>query len=204
MLALAVVVYRQRIVEHVAPHCDIVRRLADVPASACVRGVYFRAALEELGRRGLRGAFEEVVRETDRSIFTLYPATDYLLWLAFAGSLVAGPARVHAGMRELSRANAVYYGQSLLGRSLLRLLSRDPIRQLHQAVQSKRAVTNYGRWRIVEEGERHAVVRLEDEYVWIESALLGAALGGLESCGIQPTAEARLHDPYNGDLVFRW
>ncbi len=196
--------YRQRIVELVAPHCDIVKRLADVPPTARVRGVYFRSALEELTRRGLRAAFESVVPETDRSVFTLYPCADYLLWLAFAGSLVASPAAVHTGMRELSRANAVYYGQSLLGRSLLRLLSRDPIRQLHQAIQSKRAVTNYGRWQLVEEGERHAVVRLEDEYVWIESALLGAALGGLECCGIQPQAEARLRDAYHGDLVFRW
>lgn len=198
------VLYRQHIVEMVAPHCDIVRRLADVPSSACVRGVYFRSALEELSRRGLRGPFQEVVRETERSIFTLYPAADYLLWIAFAGALVASPARVHEGMLDLSRANAVYYGQSLLGRSLLRLLSRDPIRQLHQGIQSKRAVTNYGRWRMIEEGPRHAIIRLEDEYVWIESALLGGALGGLDCCGIHPTAEVLLRDPYNGDLIFRW
>ena len=196
--------YRQRIVELVGPHCDIVKRLADVPATARVRGVYFRSALEEITRRGLRSAFETVIHETDRSIFTMYPATDYLLWLAWAGALVASPPAVHAGMRELSRGNAVYYGQSLLGRSLLRSLSRDPIRLLHQAVQSKRAVSNYGRWTLVEEGKHHAVVRLEEEVVWIESALLGAALGGLECCGIQPTAEARLRDPYNGDLIFRW
>lgn len=196
--------YRQRIVELVGPHCDIVKRLGDVPATACVRGVYFRSALEEVTRRGRRSTFEAMVRETERSIFTMYPATDYLLWVAYAGALVTSPAAVHEGMRELSRSNAVYYGQSLLGRSLLRLLSRDPIRQLHQAIQSKRAVTNYGRWTIVDEGPGHATVRLEEEYVWIESALLGAALGGLESCGIRPTAEARLRDPYNGDLIFRW
>lgn len=196
--------YRQRIVELVGPHCDIVRRLADVPATAKVRGVYFRSALEELARRGLRSAFEAVIPETDRSIFTLYPLSDYLLWVAWAGALVASPAAVHTGMLELSRGNAVYYGNSLLGRSLLRLLSRDPIRQLHQAIQSKRAVTNYGRWTLVEEGPSHAVVRLEDEYVWIESALLGAALGGLECCRIQPKAEVKLRDPYNGDLIFRW
>jgi uncharacterized protein (TIGR02265 family) len=198
------VLYRQRIVELVGPHCDIVRRLGEVPPSACVRGVYFRSALEEVTRRGLRAAFESVIHETDRSVFMLYPAADYLLWLAWAGSLVASPAAVHEGMRELSRGNAVYYGQSLLGRSLARLLSRDPIRLLHQAIQSKRAVSNYGRWSIVEEGARHAIVRLSDEYVWIESALLGAALGALECCEIQPTAEAKLRDPYNGDLVFRW
>jgi uncharacterized protein (TIGR02265 family) len=198
------VLYRRRIVEQVGPHCDLVKRLADVPQAARVRGVYFRSALEEVTRRGLRQVFEAVIPETDRSVFTLYPLADYLLWLAWAGSLVASPASVHDGMRELSRGNAVYYGRSLLGRSLARLLSRDPIRLLHQAMQSKRAVSNYGRWQLIEEGPRHAIVRLEEEYVWIESALLGAALGALECCEIQPTAEVRLRDSYNGDLVFRW
>ncbi len=134
----------------------------------------------------------------------LYPATDYLLWIAWAGSLVASPASVHVGMREISRSNAMYFGQSLLGRSLLRLLSRDPVQLLHQALKSKRAVTNYGRWYIASEGPSHVVVRHEEEYVWIESALLGAAQGALELCGVKPAVEVKLRDPFNGDLIFRW
>lgn len=196
--------YRQRIVELLAPHCDIATRLKAVPAAARVRGLYFRALVDEMSRRGLRSAFEEVIHDSDRSAFMLYPLTDYLVWLAFAGSLAAGPSSVHRGMHELHRGHSLYFGQSLLGRSLLRLISRDPIRQLHQAIQSKRAVTNYGRWSIVDEGPGRATVRLQDEYVWIESALLGGALGGLESCGIRATAEVKLQDPYNGDLIFRW
>jgi hypothetical protein len=107
-------------------------------------------------------------------------------------------------MRELSRGNAVYFGQSLLGRSLIRLLSRDPVQVLHQAMKSKPVVSNYGRWYIAAESRNHAVVRHEEEYVWIESALLGAALGALESCGIRPSVEVKLKDPFNGDLIFRW
>lgn len=196
--------YRQRIVELLAPHCDIVTGLKAVPAAARVRGLYFRALADEMTRRGLRPAFEEVIHDSDRSAFTLYPLGDYLVWLGFAGSLAASPAEVHQGMRDLHRGHSLYFGQSLLGRSLLRLISRDPIRQLHQAIQSKRAVTNYGRWSVVDEGPGHATIRLQEEYVWIESALLGGALGGLEACGIHPTAEVRLSDPYNGELVFRW
>lgn len=196
--------YRQRIVELLAPHCDIVTRLSAVPPAARVRGVYFRSALDEITRRGRRAAFEAVIHETERSAFMLYPASDYLVWLAWAGSLITSPVSVHAGMRELSRGNAVYFGQSLLGRSLLRLLSRDPVQLLHQAIKSKRAVSNYGRWYIADESPRHVVVRHEEEYVWIESALLGGALGALESCGIAPSVEVKLKDRFNGDLVFRW
>ena len=71
-------------------------------------------------------------------------------------------------------------------------------------MQSKRAVTNYGRWTVCDEAPGRATVRLQDELVWIESALLGGALGGLEACGIHPTAEVRLIDAYNGDILFRW
>jgi uncharacterized protein (TIGR02265 family) len=198
------VLYKQHIVELLAPHCDIAERLAAVPSSARVRGVYFRSALDEVTRRGRLAAFEAIIHDTERSTFTLYPAADYLLWLGLAGSVVASPAAVHTGMRELSRGNAVYFGQSLLGRGLLRVLSRDPVKLLHQSIQSKRAVTNYGRWFIADQGARHVVIRLEEEYVWIESALAAAALGTLELCGIAPTVEVKLESPYNGDLVFRW
>lgn len=202
--SFAIVLYKQRIVELLAPHCDITTRLKQVPATARMRGLYFRATLDELGRRGLRSAFETVIHETERSAFMLYPLTDYILWVAYAGSLITSPARVHTGMYELARSHSLYFGQSLLGRSLLRLISRDPIRQMHQAVQSKRAVSNYGRWFIADEGPRHIVFRLEDEYVWIESSLLGGAVGGLESCGVNPTVEVQLRDPFNGDLSFKW
>ncbi len=201
---MGAVLYRQRIVELLAPHCDIATRLKACPPTARVRGLYFRALVDEMSRRGLRSAFEEVIHDSDRSAFTLYPLSDYLTWLAFAGSLVHSPADVHIGMRDLHRGHSLYFGQSLLGRSLLRLISRDPIRQLHQAVQSKRAVTNYGRWTVCDEAPGRATVRLQDELVWIESALLGGALGGLEACGIHPTAEVRLIDAYNGDILFRW
>jgi uncharacterized protein (TIGR02265 family) len=198
------VLYRQRVVELLAPYCDIATRLNAVPAAARVRGLYFRSALDEITRRGLRPAFESVIPETERSAFTLYPLTDYIVWIGLAGSLVTSPADVHAGMHEVLRGNAVYFGQSLLGRSLLRLLSRDPVQILHQAIKSKRAISNYGRWTITSESPREVVIRHEDEYVWIESALKGAAVGTLESCGIQPRVEVRLRDPYNGDLAFSW
>ena len=132
--------YRQRIVELLAPHCDIVTRLRVVPAAARVRGLYFRALTDEMTRRGLRPAFEEVIHDSDRSAFTLYPLSDYLVWLGFAGSLARSPSEVHQGMRDLHRGHSLYFGQSLLGRSLLRLISRDPLRQLHQgrAVEARR------------------------------------------------------------------
>jgi uncharacterized protein (TIGR02265 family) len=195
---------RDRVLELVGPHCDLAERLRAVPPWAEVRGVYFRAALDELERRGLRGRFEEVFPDTRRTTFTLYPLSDYLPWIALAGALVTSPAEVHAGMHALLRDNSRYFGQSLLGRGLLRLISHDPLKQMSQAVQSKRAVTNYGKWTVTRAEPGLIEVDHEDEYVWIESALAGGALGGLEACGVHPTVEPLLRDAYNGTLRFRW
>ncbi|MEZ4410877.1 MAG: DUF2378 family protein [Polyangiales bacterium] len=196
--------YRDRVLERLDAHCDLATRLDAVPAGAEVRGVYFRSVLDELARRGLESQFAAVVGETKRTTFTLYPLADYLVWIALAGSIVASPPLVHEGMHELMRGNSKYFGASLLGRGLLRLISHDPARQIHQAVQSKRAVTNYGRWVVTVDEPRHVEVLHEDEYVWIGSALAGAARGGFESCGVEPDIEVRLDDPYNGVLSFRW
>ncbi len=196
--------YRDRVIERLDAHCDLAVRLSAVPEGTEVRGVYFRSVVDELARRGLSGAFTDVVGEARRATFTLYPLADYLVWIAFAGSLVTSPASVHEGMHELLRGNSKYFGESLLGRGLLRLISHDPVRQLHQAVQSKRTITNYGRWVITVEEPRHVEVRHEDEYVWIGSALAGAARGGFEACGVEPQIEVRLEDAYNGVLSFRW
>jgi uncharacterized protein (TIGR02265 family) len=192
------------IIESLAPHCDIVARLAAVPPWARVRGVYFRAALQELTRRGLRPAFDKAFEEPERATFTLYPVTDYLVRIAYAGTLITSPERVHEGLHELFRGNAHYFAQSLLGRGLLRLIARDPVRQLHQAIKSKRAVSNYGRWSVIAEEPGMVEVLHEDEYVWIESALAGGALGGFEACGVYPSIELRMRDAYNGSVIFRW
>jgi len=196
--------HRDRVLEIVGAHCDLEERLRAVPAWAEVRGVYFRAALDELERRGLRRRFEELIPDTRRATFTLYPLADYLPWITLAGALVASPAEVHVGMHALLRDNSRYFGQSLLGRGLLRLISHDPNKQMHQAVQSKRAVTNYGKWTVVRSEPGLIEIDHEDEYVWIESALAGGALGGLEACGVHPTVEVELRDAYNGVLRFRW
>ena len=88
--------YRQRIVELLAPHCDIVTGLKAVPAAARVRGLYFRALADEMTRRGLRPAFEEVIHDSDRSAFTLYPLGDYLV------------GQLEAAMRMAAAAPAEY------------------------------------------------------------------------------------------------
>lgn len=186
--------------EIVAPYCDITQRLAAVPPDAEIRGIWFRAIEDELRRRGLRDQYAAAFPKRPDSLLRMYPATEYLTCVAYAGALVASPERLHEGMYAISLGNARYFAGTLLGRGMMHLLSRrDPHRIAEQAVASKRHTTNYGRWYVASEGPRHIEIALEDEFVWIESTLLGAAAGTFE---VIPGArcEAKLHDRFNGSI----
>ena len=120
----------------VAPHCDIVERLNDVPPSARVRGLYFKSVLNVLRQLGRLPAFEEYFPAERRSSLTFYPLGDYLLQLAVAGAVVRAPAELHRGIHEITRQNASAFATSLLGRVLTRILDRDPV-QLRIAADSE-------------------------------------------------------------------
>jgi len=128
---------------------------------------------------------------------------DFLIRAAVAGALIQTPQRLHDGMLELARDNARSFGASLLGRSLFRLLSRDPKRLTQQATASTRQTTSYGRWSAEYPDSHTVVIKMKGEYVWIESYLKGACLGTYESLG-QCSVEAELDDPFNGRLIVRW
>lgn len=189
----------EKAIDLVAPHCDIVERLAAVPAGTLIRGIWFRSIEDELGRRGLARPYAGAFAERDEAIFKLYPVTDYLVRLAFAGALVASPQHVHDGMFEISRGNAVFFSKSLLGRGMAHLIGRKPERMARQSVASKQHTTNYGRWSVGDHGPDHVEIVLEDEYIWIESAMLGAASGTFEASGGR--CEARLRDRFNGSIL---
>lgn len=189
--------------DFVAPHCDIAERIQLVPPTARVRGVLFRSIDKELEKRGLLAQYESYFGER-RAAIPFYPLTDYLLRLAVAGALVAGPAQLHEGMFSISKGNAREFVESVLGRALLRLLARDPIRLTEQGSAARRQMASYGRWSIVRHSERAIEMVYDNEYLWIESAVAGSAVGTFEACGLTPKIETRLVDRFNGSTVIEW
>jgi uncharacterized protein (TIGR02265 family) len=107
-------------------------------------------------------------------------------------------------MYAVARGNATTFGQSLLGKALFRLLSRDPVRLTEQGLAARRQSTTYGEWELVRKGPREIEMIYHAEYMWIESAIAGAALGSFESCQTTPRIETLLRDKYNGSTVVRW
>ena len=92
----------------------------------------------------------------------------------------------------------------MLGRTLLRFLSRDPRKLLQQANAGRRQSVSFARWDISFPDQHTAIVEMAEDYQWIESNLLGAAVGTFEMVGIPMRAEAELTSRFVGRHILRW
>jgi uncharacterized protein (TIGR02265 family) len=188
----------------VAAHCDIVERLSLVPPTARLRGLLFRAIEVELERRERLVAYRAFFPNDHYASIPFYSLREYIQRVAVAGALVASPRSVHEGMYDLSRGNARAFADSLIGRALIRLLARDPVRLTEQGLAAQRQMASYGRWAIVRRSECEIEMQYRDEYVWIESVMAGSAAGTFESCGIRAELATSLSGRFCGRTVVRW
>ncbi len=188
----------------VAPHCDIEERLTLVPATARLRGLYFKSVHEALERAGKIEKYRQYFPNDRHSAIPYYPLADYMLRVAVAGALYASPERIHEGMFDIARGNATAFTSSLLGRAMLRLLARDPVRVSEQGLAARRQSWAYGHWELIRHTPRYIEMVYRDEYQWIESLVAGAAQGTFEACGLSPKLETRLLDRFNGSTHIRW
>jgi uncharacterized protein (TIGR02265 family) len=194
---------REAAIAEVSRHCDVLDRLSLIPPSAKARGLYFRSIETALARAGRIERYNALFPERFAAVLW-HPIGELLVRLVVGGSLLTDPERVHEGMYEIGRRNAVVFAESLLGRTLLRLLSRDPRRLLQQAVAGRRQSQNYGRWTLEFPEERTAVMTMEEEYLYIDSYLLGAAQGTFDAVGVPVRAEAKLDDRFTGRHILVW
>jgi uncharacterized protein (TIGR02265 family) len=168
-----------------------------------VRGVYFRPIERALAKAGRRERFDALFPQRIAAVLW-YPTADFLVRLAVGGALLAGPDRIHEGMFDIGRGNAVAFAESLLGRTLLRILDRDPKRLLKQGIAGRRQGFSHGHWDLEFPAEREAVVTMTEEYLYIESYMRGAAHGTFDAVGLPVQVEVSLRDPFNGRHHLRW
>ena len=191
-------------IELVAPHCDIVERLAVVPPSARVRGLYLKSLETLLQPSGSAALYRRFFAGERWSALRMYPLRDYMIRLAVAGAALRGPERVHEGMHDVWRTNATTFASSLLGRTMLRLLSHDPVRLTEQGLAARRQTYQYGHWSIVRHGPRSIEMIYREEYIWIESAVAGGAVGAFEACGLEVNLQTKLINRFDGSTVVTW
>ena len=185
-------------------HCDLEQRVKSVPPSAMVRGVLFRNIDSRLAGAGKQAQYRELIGGRQFSALRFYPATEYLQCLVAGGAVLASPEDVHRGMEEIGRRNATAVSESLLGRTLLRLLSPNPERLLQQGVAARRQTCRYGKWELDLPEPGCAEMRFTNEYVWIESNLIGAARGAFECVGIDADIQYELDGPFSGVHRLSW
>jgi uncharacterized protein (TIGR02265 family) len=192
-----------RALELVADHCDLVDRLRALPPSAAVHGLYHQhveKTLYQCGRLEVyRAYFPSPV-----SALRHFALGDYLLRLATAGALVAGPEKLHEGMREITRGHAAAFAQSLLGRALFRLLANDPRKLIEQGVAARRLTHRYGRWSLIQHGPRTVEVVYEDEFAWIDSAVAGAAEGTFAGLDFPVHQRHTQRSRFSGSTIHSW
>ena len=192
-----------RAIALVAAHCDIEERLDLAPPTARLRGVLFGAITTEVKAHGVLDQYRDFF-PTDFGAISYHPLSEYLVRIAVAGALIASPERVHAGMYEISLGNAKTFAESLLGRTLIRLLARDPVRLVEQAIAARRQMATYGQWSIERRGPTAIAVHYANEYTWIESAIAGSAAGTFEGQRIKVAIETHMTDRFNGSTFFSW
>jgi uncharacterized protein (TIGR02265 family) len=184
-------------------HSDLPERLSVVPPSVKVRGIYFRTIERVLSDAGRRDAYNELFPERFSAVLW-HPAADFLVRLVSAGALLLDPPRVYEGLFELGRRNAVMFSESLLGRTLLRFLDRDPKRLMQQALAGSRQSCTHSRWKLDFPDDRTAVVTMIEEYLYMDSWLLGAAHGTFEAVGVSVRTEVVARDKFSGQHIHRW
>jgi uncharacterized protein (TIGR02265 family) len=182
---------------------DLEERLPKVPPSARLRGLYFKNTEAVLQRAGLLEKFRTFF-PAHHSAVRWYPVSDFLVQAAVGAALLEGKNQVAKGLQLIGRNNAVAFAESLLGRTMIRLLARDPVKLLKQAAAGRRQSCAYGRWEVQFTSPNSAVIEMFEEYLWIESNVLGAAIGTFEATGHRVEVQVELESMFRGRHTLTW
>jgi len=180
-------------------------RLAKIPSTAAVRGVWFSMMPQHMKRigRGAEAAYRASGCVKPRTLYKLYAVGEFLEEL-LVGSAITRPDDAAEGMREIWRHNIDAFTNSLLGRSVARLVRPSPTTALRWVERSRHLSCNYGDWWVEAITPQYSVMHLHEEYIWIESAHLGGAEGMLDAIGVKASVEAELLSDFDGRLHIRW
>jgi len=193
-----------RALDLVGQYCDLEQRLKDIPPAAQARGIWVRTFENTLARQPRAMERYLAIFGTPASPLGWHALGEVVARLAVAGALYTSPREVKQGLRAIGRAQSVQFAESLLGRTLIRLLSTDPVRVLQQGAAARRQTCNYGSWEHDFSTPGRAIVTHHDEYGWLDSQVLGSAEGTFEAIRVQARFTQRLDDPYNGVTEITW
>jgi uncharacterized protein (TIGR02265 family) len=181
------------------------QRLADTPAHANIRGLFFKLAEQAVAARSkdLLTSWRSVTGARSRWPFRMYPTRDFIREQAFAAVLL-NPEDPGAALREMwgttSRLSPLIRAEAFVQY----LIGRKPMQALSWLERNRSMMCDYGDWWVHPTGENSATFHYVDEYTWIEHAHLGGVEGVLRRCGVSATVTVVLDGPYCGELRIQW
>lgn len=186
---------------------DLASRLRDIPDDASCRGAFFNMLDDRAVALGpdVAAAYRDFFQVGRHQTFRMYPLRDYLTRLVVLSQVHFGAPRIYDGLRELQASAFDTWADTMLGRTALAVV--DPsllgmLRMLERAYASK-TVVSYSDFVVESVAEHEIVTRFENEYVYIEHAMVGALEGVMGVCGVRGSALAELDSPYSGRVRLR-
>ncbi|MBN8613533.1 MAG: DUF2378 family protein [Deltaproteobacteria bacterium] len=183
---------------------DLTWRLSQIPPEATCRGAFFNMLDDRAGALSLetQAEYRRFFRIHRYASFRMFPLSDYLTRLVVLAQIHYGKDAIYSGVRRLQSGAFDAWADTLLGKAALAVV--DPslgsmLRMLERAYASRTVVSN-ARFRVVSETATEIVTEIDEEYVYIEHAMVGAIEGVARVCGVDVTVRAELSGPFDGIL----
>lgn len=137
--------------------------------------------------------------------FRMFPVSDYVTRLVVLAQIRYGSEGIHRGMRELQFGAFDAWSKTMLGRAALGMVEPSLASVLHvlERAYASGTVVTHTRFRVLSSDEREIVTRFDDEYVYIQHAMVGALEGVAKVCRVPVEAEVDLDDPFHGVVRLR-
>ncbi len=180
---------------------DLEWRLTQIPDWACSRGVFFNMldGQADLLGPGVQAEYRAFFRIHRFSPFRFYPTRDFLTRLVVLSQIGWGSQQIHAGMRMLMATAFDAYANTIVGRAALGIIQPDlkyVLRFMAFNWKSGGAV-NYSEFRLLEEGPDRYRVSVNNEYVYLESAMVGGFEGTARLFGTPVDVHCELEGPFD-------
>lgn len=181
---------------------DLEQRLLDIPDSATCRGAFFNMLHHRASSLGpdVAEEYRRFFRVTLLKPFRMYPLRDYLTRLVVLAQIAFGGNRIYHGIRQLQSGAYEAWADTILGRAALALF--DPslagiLRGIERAYRS-RMVVSYSSFRVELVTPSEIQTHFQQEYVYIEYAMVGALEGVMRLCGRAGRVVSEMDGRYRG------
>lgn len=198
---------RSASLEECFAHTDLEWRLGAIPSWATVRGVYMAMLDRQAADLGptTHEEYRAFFRVGSFSPLRQYPARDYVTRLAVLAQIHWGGPAIYQGIRRIQARAFDTWTSTVVGRAALALFEPTFLGCLRfcERAYETGVPGNYARFTVESADDRLIVTRFDNEYVYIEHAMVGALEGVAKICGEQATFEAELDGAFDGRVLVR-